>query len=151
MKKKIVLISGIVLVIVFAAILCIVFLGDRTRTLDEITLGKNGGGPLRYEVDYYTIVEITFDCTEKNGDECKGTCYVETRYYKDAIYSSSGKIYDRSEKKEYQCSYTDYSLTIGAFDNYTYSVETRNGYEYVVFSKPFFGLKSWYVDKWYED
>ena len=147
MKKKIIIIVGIVLVIVLAVILCAAFFGSRTKTLDEITLRKNGGGPLRYEVDYYTTVEITFDCTEKNGDEQTGTCYVKTNHYKDAIYSPSGKIFDHADTEEYPCSFTDYSLTIGILDNYTYFVENRNGDEYVVFSKPFFGVKSWYIDK----
>ena len=147
MKKKIFMIAGIILAVVLIGILCLVFFGNRARTLDEITLAKNGGGPLYYEVDDYTIVDITFDCTEKDGDERKGTCYVRTNYYKKADYSASGKVFDRSDTKEYPCRYTDCTLTIGISDNYTYSVETHNKKEYVVFSKPFFGTESWYVNK----
>ena len=147
MKKKILIISGIAVAVVIAVILCIVFFGGNERTLEEITLGKYGGGHLRYEVNKYKIVEIYFESTSKNGDEREGICHVQTNYYKEASYSPSGKIFDYCDEKEYECSFTDYSLTLGLADNYTYSVEVRNDKEYVVFSKPFFGMTSWYVSK----
>ncbi|MBQ6898989.1 MAG: hypothetical protein IJN70_08405 [Clostridia bacterium] len=143
MKKKIFIISGIAAVIAIAVALCFVIFGNSDRTLEEITLGGN----LRYELDDYTIVNIYFKSTEKNGDERVGTCYVSISYYKDAIYSPSGKVLDYSDTEEYDCTFTDDYLTLGLFDNYIYTVENRGDKEYVVFSKPFFGNTSWYVNK----
>ena len=147
MKKKILIIAGIAVMVAIAVILCFVFIGENERTLEEITIAKYGGGPLVYWVNEYKSIEIHFTSTSINGDEREGICYVQTRYYKDASYSPSGKIFDYCEDEEYPCRFTDYSLTLGFSDNYTYSVETRDGDEYVVFSKSFFGRKSWEVNK----
>lgn len=147
MKKKIVIIIGIVIAIALAAVLSFVFFGNNERTLEEITLGKHGGGRLRYEVDQYTTIEVYFVSSSKNGDEREGICYVSTNHYKKASYSASGKIFDYADTKEYPCTFTDYSLTINGIDHYTYHTETRGDKEYVVFSKPFLGLTTWYIDK----
>jgi ABC-type antimicrobial peptide transport system permease subunit len=147
MKKKIVIIIGIVIAIALAAVLLFVFFGNNERTLEEITLRKHGGGRLRYEVDQYTTIEVYFVSSSKNGDEREGICYVSTNHYKKASYSASGKIFDYADTKEYPCTFTDYSLTINGIDHYTYHTETRSDKEYVVFSKPFLGLTTWYIDK----
>ena len=146
MNKRIFIIIGIILAVIAVGV-CVFFFLNSERTLEEITLAKHGGGRLRYELDEYTTVEIYFVSDERNGDERVGTCYVCTNYYKKASYSPSGKVFDRADTKEYPCKFTDYSLTLGVADHYTYSVEKRNGSEYVVFSKAFFGAKSWYVNK----
>ena len=44
MKKKILIIAGIAVMVAIAVILCFVFIGENERTLEEITLGKYGGG-----------------------------------------------------------------------------------------------------------
>ena len=150
MKKKILIISGIVAAVALIVVLSIVIFGNSgksVKTLEEITISKHGGGPLRYEVDDYTVIEIDFLSNGEKDDEREGTCYVTIRYYKKASYSATGKVSDHVDTKEYPCTFTDYSLTINGVDHYTYYTETRNGREYVVFSKPFFGLKSWYVNK----
>lgn len=147
MKKKIFMIAGIAIVVVIAAILCFIFFLHGERTLEEITSAKAGGGNLRYEVDDYTIVEISFESNSKNGDKREGTCYVSTNYYKKASYSASGKVFDRCDTTEIPCSFTDYSLTLNGFDHYTYEVTQFSGKEYVKFSKPFMGQTSWYINK----
>ena len=147
MKKRVLMILGAVLIVLLVVALLFVFVGKRERTLEEITLGKYGGGRLRYEVDDYTIIEVYFVSDGKKGDEREGVCCVTINYYKKASYSASGKVFDRYEEKEYPCTFTDYSLTINGFDHYTYELETRNGREYVVFSKPFLGVTAWYVNK----
>ena len=147
MKKKIFIISGIAAVIAIAVALCFVIFGNSDRTLEEITLSEYGGGSLRYELDSHTIINIHFVSNERNGDERVGTCYVITSYYKNSIVSPSGKVLDYSDTKKYDCSFTDDYLTLGLFDNYIYTVENRGDKEYVVFSKPFFGNTSWYVNK----
>lgn len=146
MKKKILIIASIILAIAIAVTLLIIF-GNKERTLEEITLGKYGGGRLRYEVDSYTIIEVCFESNSKDGDERDGICYVYTNHYKKASNSASGKVFDYCDTKKYPCTFTDYSLTINGVDHYTYHTETRNAKEYVVFSKPFLGLTTWYVDK----
>ena len=147
MKKKILIISGIVAVVAIVVTVCFILFGNSDRTLEEITLSEYGGGNLRYELDDYTTVNIYFMSTEKDGDERVGTCYVRTSYYKDAIYSPSGKVLDYSDTDEYDCTFTDKFLTLGLFDSYTYTVENLGDREYVVFSKPFFGMTNWYIDK----
>ena len=139
MKKKILIISGIVAVVAIVVALCFILFGNSDRTLEEITLSEYGGGNLRYELDDYTTVNIYFMSTEKDGDERVGTCYVRTSYYKDAIYSPSGKVLDYFDTEEYDFSFTDISLTLDLFDSYTYTVENRGDREYIVFFKPFFG------------
>ena len=147
MKKKILIIAGIAIVVAIVVVLCLIFFVPRERTLEEITLGKHGGGCLRYEVDQYTIIEVYFVSSGKNGDEREGICYVSANHYKKASYSASGKIFDYADTKEYPCTFTDYSLTINGIDHYTYHTETRSDKEYVVFSKPFWGLTTWYINK----
>lgn len=147
MKKKVLIVIGIVMAVALAVILSFIFFGKTERTLEEITLAKYGGGSLRYEVDSYTVIEVDFVSNSKNGDEREGVCYVQINYYKKASYSASGKVFDYCDTREYPCTFTDYSLTINGVDHYTYHTETRNEREYVVFSKPFLGVTNWYIDK----
>jgi hypothetical protein len=116
-------------------------------TLAELTSRKEGGGPLRYEKDSYTIVEVYFYGSKGDSDGKTNYCYVQTNYYKYSPSSPSGKMYDHCETAEYSCTFTDCTLTIDGSDNYSYSVETRDGKDYVVFSKPFLGVTEWYIDK----
>ena len=147
MKKKILIIAGVAIAVIIAAILCFIFFGHGERTLEEITSAKAGGGCLRYTVDNYTTVEISFTSHSKNGDEREGTCFVSKNYYKKASYSASGKVFDHCDTQEIPCSFTDYSLTLNGIDHYTYKVIQFNGSEYVEFSKPFMGQTSWYINK----
>lgn len=147
MKKKWIIIGGAILIVLVALVLVFVFFVNGGKTLDKITSARSGGGPLRYEKDAYTIIEVSFTSSKKDGGEHEGICYVQTNYYKKSSASPSGKVYDYCDTKEIPCSFTDYSLTLNGSDNYTYSLETINGKQYVVFSKPFYGVKDWYIDK----
>lgn len=147
MKKKGFIILGAVLLVLLVLALVFVFFINGEKTLEEITSAKSGGGSLRYELNDYTIVEVWFSSTSKKGDEREGICYIQTNYYKKASYSASGKVFDYCDTQEIPCTFTDYSLTLNGIDHYTYEVKTLNGKEYVVFSKPFYGVTSWPINK----
>lgn len=147
MKKKGFIILGAVLLVLLVVALVFVFFINKETTLEEITSAKSGGGSLRYELDNYTIIEVSFSSNGKKGDEREGVCYFQTNYYKKSSASASGKVFDYCDTKEIPCTFTDYSLTLNGIDHYTYEVKTLNGREYVVFSKPFYGVTSWHINK----
>lgn len=147
MKKKWIIIGGAILIVLVALVLVFVFFVNGGKTLDKITSAKAGGGPLRYEKDAYTVVEVSFTSNSKDGGTHKGVCHVTTNYYKASTASSSGKIFDKYTSEDIPCSFTDCTLTLNGTNNYTYSVVKHNGKQYVKFSKPFMGATSWYIDK----
>ena len=133
--------------VAFLALLMLVSLcGCGAKTLDDLTAAKKGGGPLFYEKDEYTIINVYF-YGENSTDGKQNCCVVKTNYYIKADYSPSGKVFDRCEEVEYPCTFTDTSLTLNGVDNYTYSVEKVGEREYVVFSKPFLGVTRWLINK----
>ena len=142
MKKPILL-----LLLVFLLIFSLAGCGQ--KTLAEITNAKKGGGTLQRSIDDDTIMSVQFYGKDACEDGHTNCCYVVTRHYKDSPVSSTGKIMDTSatEVEHIPCSFTENTLTLNNFDNYTYTVEKSGEREYVVFSKPFLGFTSWPINK----
>ena len=139
------------IVVALLALLVFTLSGCGEKTLAEITSVKKGGGSLRCEVDEYTVLKVTFYGNEQSPDGQTNCCTVKTLHYKESSASSSGKVMDKdaTESVDIPCTFTENTLTLNGFDNYTYSVEQIGEREYVVFSKPFLGLTKWYIDKSY--
>jgi len=143
-KKQLLISISIILMLVICS-------GCGSKTLYEITEPKKGGS-LRIEEDKYNVIEITFYGEKQTCPEGKNNCcHVIHRVYKDSASSPSGVIMDtkKSTTECIPCVFDDVSLTLNGVDNYTYTLETKGEYEYVVFSKELLGHTYWYIDKNY--
>ena len=143
--------KGVSFMLLVVSIL-ILFTGcGSSETLYDITSTEKGGH-LRVKEDKYHITEVGFYDEDHKCPKGKvNCCHVLYNVYKDAVFSPTGVIIngDKSTSECIPCEFDDVFLTLNHIDNYTYKVEKKGEYEYVVFSKEFLGYTEWYIDKSY--
>jgi len=113
--------------------------GKKNYTLGDVIIEN--------KIDRYNTIRVFF-YGEK--DECpdgdNNCCWVIHLVYIDSFWTETGLEPDDSKggDKHVPCTFTDKTLQLYGFDNYTYKMEQKDkNHGTVIFSKPFLGSSTW--------
>lgn len=123
--------------LVLAIIMIISLVGCGKKTLVDYFVIKSS-------IDDYTNIEAFFYGDNPCDEGHNNCCCLIMRYYKDALYTPTGRVQDRFEETHIPCTVTENTLVLNGIDRYNYTINEED--KIVVFSKPFFEITEWQTE-----